>query len=436
MAIGLIQRYALGGTAVALALGAGIASAEAGGFAPHEQSTYFLGTAFAGTAAGGALSSMFWNPAAAGQFDGFNGSSNYSLIMPDTEITATGGALYGTGSSRSSGDIGDTALLPASYYSLQVNDQLVLGLGANVAFGLTTDSNFSWDGAQLARESRIVTYNFTPTAAYRLAPGVIIGAGVQIQYIDAQLRQAVGSPYGPTSAVKGDDVAFGFTAGILLTPADGTSIGLGFRSGLDHNLDGTFHISGLPGVDNVSAGLDLPEVVTLSLRQDLTPSWTLLGSVEWTNWSRLSQLEVFCDGAGTYCPASGVPLQPALPLNWEDGWMFSAGLEHKYNEQLTLRGGLAWEKSPIQSAEGRTVRVPDSDRFWLSAGASYEYNQWMTIDVAYAHLWGQDATTVQGVGLGPGGSTLLVGEVESSADIVSVGLRTKLDWLLNSNWMH
>ena len=105
MAIGLIQRCALGGTAVALALSAGIASAEAGGFAPHEQSTYFLGTAFAGTAAGGALSSMFWNPAAAGQFDGFNGSSNYSLIMPDTEITATGGALYGTGSSRSSGDI-------------------------------------------------------------------------------------------------------------------------------------------------------------------------------------------------------------------------------------------------------------------------------------------------------------------------------------------
>ena len=36
--------------------------ANAGGFAVHEQSVYGQGTSFAGIAAGGALSSMFWNP--------------------------------------------------------------------------------------------------------------------------------------------------------------------------------------------------------------------------------------------------------------------------------------------------------------------------------------------------------------------------------------
>jgi hypothetical protein len=37
------------------------AQANAGGFAVHEQSVYGQGTSFAGIAAGGALSSMYWN---------------------------------------------------------------------------------------------------------------------------------------------------------------------------------------------------------------------------------------------------------------------------------------------------------------------------------------------------------------------------------------
>ncbi len=404
----------------ALALTA--SSASAGGFAPHEQSSVFLGSAFAGSAAGGALSSMFWNPAALGQFDGINSDSTYSLVMPDTEITATGGPLFGSGTSRSSGDIGDTAILPASYFSYQLNDQIVLGMGVNAPFGLTTDGDFGWDGSMLARESKITTYNFTPTIAYRVAPGVIVGAGVQIEYIDAQLRQAAGAALGPTAAVKGDDVGFGFTAGILLSPGNGTSIGLGFRSMIEHDLEGTFHISGVPPQNQISANIELPEIVTLSLRQEITPAWTLLGTVEWTNWSRLPQLQIVCDAAGPpACGGAGVPLT-TLPLGWDDGWFFSAGLEHAYSEQLTLRGGVAYEISPIDSDEGRTIRVPDADRIWLSAGASYKYSETTTVDLSYAHVFIDDARTVQGGGA-------LVGDVESSADIISVGVRSKLDWM-------
>lgn len=417
------------GAAVALTGLAGTSAAYAGAFAPHEQSAYFMGSAFAGSAAGGALSSMFWNPAALGQFDGIQSDSSYSLIMPDTEITATGGALFGSGSSRSSGDIGDTAILPASYFSYQFNNAIVLGMGVNAPFGLTTDGDWGWDGSQLARESKITTYNFTPTVAYRVSPGVIVGAGLQVQFMDAQLRQAAGSPFGPTAAVKGDDWGFGFTAGILLQPAAGTSIGLGFRSKIEQELEGTFHITGVAATNSITANVDLPEIVTLSLRQDMMPNWTLLGTVEWTNWSRVPELAIICAEAGApACPAAGGPLTPGgvLPLGWDDGWYFSLGLEHQYNAQLTLRGGVAYEISPIDTAEGRTIRVPDSDRFWLTAGASYQYNENTTIDLSYAHLWAEDSTTIQGeTPVGPA----LIGDVEASADIISVGVRSKLDWL-------
>lgn len=439
--MGMASRHsrALQAGIATVALAATTSIASAGGFAPHEQSAYFLGTSFAGSAAGGALSSMFWNPAALGQFNGINSDSSYSLILPDTEITATGGILNGFSPNKSSGDIGDTAVLPASYFSYQLNDQAVLGLGVNAPFGLTTDGNYSWVGSPLARESKIATYNFTPTLAYRVSPGVIVAAGVQIEYIDAQLRSAFSAgapnPSGPTAAVKGDDWGFGFTAGILLTPATGTSIGLGFRSMIEHDLEGTFHIAGVPVQDQISANIELPEIVTLSLRQDLNPSWTLLGTVEWTNWSRLPQLQIVCQSSVVACPAvggAGKPLQ-TLELGWEDGWLFSAGLEHAYNSQLTLRGGVAYEISPIQNASGRTIRVPDADRIWLSAGASYKYSENTTFDLSYAHVFVEDATTVQHSSTGPGNPavTVFTGNVESSADIISVGVRSKLDWLLS-----
>ena len=48
------------------------AQADAGGFAIREQSAYGQGTSFAGIAAGGALSSMFWNPATITQVRGIS----------------------------------------------------------------------------------------------------------------------------------------------------------------------------------------------------------------------------------------------------------------------------------------------------------------------------------------------------------------------------
>ncbi len=52
------------------ALIATTADANAGGFAVREQSAYGQGSSFAGVAAGGSLSSMFWNPATMTQVPG------------------------------------------------------------------------------------------------------------------------------------------------------------------------------------------------------------------------------------------------------------------------------------------------------------------------------------------------------------------------------
>lgn len=392
-------------------------AAQAGGFAIREQSAQYQGMSYAGSASGGALSSIFWNPAATAILPGLNTESAYTIAFPDSKVTVTSAThpddpkntdIQGFPSST---DIGRFSFTGASYgaYRLSGYDpNLFVGFGFNSPFGLDTKpDNPRYQGAVLGRTAKLQTYNLNPTIAYRIAPGVILGAGVQIQSADTKLRYAAGSPGDPSTTFRGDDVAFGATAGILLQPTAGTSIGLGWRSRLNHDLEGDFGTAGHVKT-RAEAELKLPDIVTLSLTQAVAPNVRLLGTVEWTNWSRFESLRV-------------EPADVAIAANWNDGWFFALGGEYDHSERLTLRAGVAYEISPVDSPQERIITVPDADRVWLSAGASYRWSETTTIDLAYTHAFFDDARFDR---TSPGGFELK-GETESDADIFTVGLKMK-----------
>lgn len=79
---GRIKSVLLGCTSIGVLL-VTAAAANAGGFALREQSAYGQGSSFAGIAAGGALSSMFWNPATITQFNGKTVEQVVTGIMPN-----------------------------------------------------------------------------------------------------------------------------------------------------------------------------------------------------------------------------------------------------------------------------------------------------------------------------------------------------------------
>ena len=168
----------------------------------------------------------------------------------------------------------------------------------------------------------------------------------------------------------------------------GTSLGLGYRSAVGLDVSGAFRrgasLTGPAVVADAEAGITLPEQVTFSIRQALTPGWTLLGTVEWANWSRVGNVAAI--GAG--CGPSGAC--EVLNLNYRDGWLFALGAEYAYSPLLTLRGGVAYEISPIEDST-RDILVPDSNRVWVSLGASYRYSDHITVDLAYAHVFFEDA---------------------------------------------
>jgi long-chain fatty acid transport protein len=397
-------------------------AALSGGFAVSEQSSTFLGTAFAGSAAGGDLSSSFWNPAAFGiAHAGLSSQSSTTVILPDTEFsngqTTILGSVSGLGGGAST-SIDKVGVVGSSYGAYRFNDKMVVGLSITSPFGISSEADDqNWAGRFHSRAAEMLTVNAAPTLAYEIVPGVHIAAGVQLEYMKLKLWSAAPLllPVQPSLSIKLEDsIGVGYTAGILINTGLGSNIGLGFRSSIRHDLSGDFNtppIGPFPAESSpAGVSFDTPEMLTLSVVQSLTPQIRAMATVEWTNWSRISRI-----------PVQGVP-DAVLDAQWKDGWFISGGGEYDYSPDMTLRGGVAWEKSPVQSTPSLTA-LPDSDRLWLTMGGSYKYSQATTLDISYAHVF-FDASHLTGDTLAPSG-LILEADVTNSADIISFGMRTK-----------
>src|SRR5215467_14476109 len=134
MVINPLQRAVFLSSAMIVAAALGAGAASAGGFGVREQSVYFMGSAFAGSAAGTDISSMFWNSAATAAKTGCNSSSNMTVIFGRAEESGQAG-LFVTGATvRTSTDVGSDAAVPSSFTTCQLTDQLYVGLGMNAPF--------------------------------------------------------------------------------------------------------------------------------------------------------------------------------------------------------------------------------------------------------------------------------------------------------------
>jgi long-chain fatty acid transport protein len=420
------------------ALFAATVDANAGSFALREQSAYGQGSSFAGIAAGGALSSMYWNPAAITQFDGKAFESDITGIIPNVSHSYSNSSLasgpLGTlipGYRNGVDNSGNAALLPAMYVSWQLNPQLWAGLSINSPFGSSVNFPQIWAGAGYGQNTDIKTYNVAPTLAYKINDMISVAVGVQVQYMTvAYAVAAPGFPTGNMASISGNGYSYGYTLGATITPTPTTKIGIGYRSALNQKIDGDLTTTGIPGssAGGVNVGLNLPGILTVGLRQGIGDRFTLLAGVEWTNWSRIGTANLLTSAGA---PATIGPTAVTFPFQYSDGWFYSLGGEYVVDPTLKLRAGIAFEKSPITDGV-RTPRLPDNDRMWYSVGASYKVPQFrgVTADLGYSFINTKDTPLNLGPGSGnpwSNGTGFYVGSVSSHTSIFSLAVRYQWD---------
>ena len=385
-----------------------------------------MGQAFAGeNAYAGDPSVIFFNPAGMSALNGTRVSAGASFIFPNIEFnndgstTALGPGILGT---DEGGDIGENALVPSVYAMTSFGD-FRIGIGVNSPFGLSTEYEDGTIPRFAALHSSLRTINVNPVVSYQVTPWLALGAGAQIQRTDARLTNA--ALFGPagegTVELQADDVGFGFTAGALVTPWAGTKLGLGFRSSVNHTLDGDVKINPPVGSSvtlDASADLETPESLGVSLSQQVTDRLSLSGTVEWTNWSRFNELRVKFDAGG---PDSVTEEQ------WDDTFFFSLGADYKLTDRLTIRGGVAYDQSPV-SDKFRTARLPDEDRYWIAIGGTYAVTDAISIDAGYTHIFVKDASINEGFNVTPTGSVAgtLNGNYDEGIDIFGIQVNFRI----------
>ncbi|MCG8368612.1 MAG: OmpP1/FadL family transporter [Pseudanabaenales cyanobacterium] len=403
-------------------------SAFASGFALVEQSVPNLGNAASGGAAGiDDASTIFFNPAGLTRLEGDSFVGAGYLILPTTKFRNQGSTVGGAPAlGGNGGDAGPTSFVPNLYGAWSLSDRVKVGIGVNAPFGLATEYDSDWVGRYQAIESELITININPTVAAKLTDNFSVGVGLDVQYARAELSNAIdfGSFIGLSqqadglSEVEGDDWSVGYNVGVLYEPTETTRIGLAYRSAITHTLQGAADFAvptaaapltatGQFTDTDASAELKLPDSLSFGVYQELSPQWSIVGDVTWTNWSRFEELRIEFDN-----PAQEDVVQPE---NWEDTVRIGFGINYKPDEIWTLRAGAAYDPSPVDD-QFVTAEIPDSDRFWVTVGAGYRPSDNISLDVAYAHLFFNDRAISQSDPVAGD----LIGTYESQADIVGV----------------
>lgn len=435
------------------------AHSHGAGFAIIEQSVSGLGNAFAGAAASSQdASTIYFNPAGMTQLPERELVGAAHVIFPSFEFADAGSrTTLGTPlSGGDGGDAGETKVVPNFYYARALNERTRVGLGVGAPFGLATDYDSDWKGRYQALKSEVATVNINPSIAHALNKGVSVGFGVNAQYLDAQLTSAVdfavaclgaappaacaAQGLGPTNvqtaAASGhsdntaDDWGWGYNFGVLFEPMEGTRVGLAYRSKIDYELEGqgdftlASNVANAAGNGNPAATLaavftdspitvdiTMPETLSLSAYHEINSRWAVMGDITRTRWSRIPELRIEF--------ANPLKSDSVEVLDWEDVNRYSLGVNYRYSNQLVIRGGLAYDETPVPDAARRTPRLPDNDRRWIAVGFSYRGSDRFSFDFGYAHLFLSD-TAIDRTGLL---NDQLTGTYESEVDIASAQVR-------------
>lgn len=400
-----MQRATFKVALTAIAVAAAFAStAHAAGFMLTEQSAGSLGRAYAGAGVDGTdLSGVYYNPATmvlhkgtAVQLGLVGVGLNLDYVDDETGATANG---------RNKAEV-----IPHGYFTHQINDTVWFGLGVTVPFGMGTEYDEQWIRNQRGISANIMTVDINPNFAFKLSEKFSFGFGVSLQYAQADLtmrlkQETENGLAEATSEIDADSIAWGWNVGFMWRPVENFRVGVSYRSQIRHDAEGdltidnpnalgnaAFSAMGMLGEFDGFATVTAPAWAMASVAWDVNDLVSLYGTFRWTDWSSFDKLEITSNGVA-HIPVDGVgivdqPIGSVVHNNWRDTYLGSLGMDLRLTDWWTLRGGIAYESSPISKPEYRTAIIPDADRWWFAIGSSFKWNDNFQTDVSFAHLHG------------------------------------------------
>jgi len=368
-------------------------------FQLNETSASGLGRAFAGDAViADDAAVLARNPAAMALFDKKSLSLSATYIDPGVKIEGVSGPdILGTDFDANELDqdgVVPSAIIPAAYFINPVNDTFAYGLAINSNYGLKSEYGTNYAAGSIGGITDLKTINANISGSYRVNEQLSLGLGLNVVYGEAELIRHAGSvlengisipgvglvfPPVPSSTeivnMSGDDFGFGFNVGVVYEINSDHRLGFAYRSKVELAFEGDYTGLGTPTEDG-NLTIDMPAITEFSGFHQLTAQWAAQYSIMFTQWSSFEKLEAYAGGALAF----------EKQESFEDTYRFALGATYNFDQDLTLRMGVAFDQSA--AADHRSISIPDSDRLWYSAGATYKLNETDSVDFAIAYVNG------------------------------------------------
>lgn len=418
--------------------------ASSGGFALIGQSARSAGTGYAGASAlAGGPDTVHYNPSGMAFIDDRIVSASADFLFPRSKFDDGGSTdVLGLPRIGNDGNGAEFGIVPSSYLVLPLGDDFRFGAALNAPFGQATEYGPAFTGRYEALTSELLVIDASIALSAKLSPNFSIGGGFDFVYVDTELTNAVdygavclgvvgpdcfGLGLAPQTAdgelsLKADGFSTGFNLGVMGS-FDWGRIGLAFRAPVSVGLSGTARFDVPPQAGFLTGTgafldttarttLDLPATVSLGATIFATEDLTLMGQVIWTNWSTVDQTVVRFDN----------PAQPDAVLNsqYDDSVYVAIGATYAYDDRLTLRGGLAFDQTPLND-RFRTPRLPGESTYSIALGLGYALTESVEFDVAYQHFFFKEAD----YDFSDPASGRLVGSTDNASDVFSMQLSWK-----------
>lgn len=344
-------------------------AAGAEGFAINEWSAEGVAMGGARMFAEGDAANVAYNPASITKVDGeaFKVSATYLSPHGEYDLYNKNGDVIDNGTNRV-----HFGFAPGTYYVKKLNDKDWFGIGAFSRFAMVSEFERDSDVSTNAFLSRLNGVSVTPTFAHKFDDKWSAAVGAEINYVGLTMEKNAmlkDENYGtiPTHT-KGESYALGWNAAANYAFDDKNEIGVVYRSRIKHSMEADFnaYTAAVTLSGDAYGEVTLPESWHIGYSHKFNDKTRVELNAVRTGWDSYKNLDIMVSGTDNLM-FDGLH---ESPKNWEDGWRYAIGVEHKLSDKYTLMAGFAYDESSIPY-HGGDFMVPTGNRRTYSIGARY-----------------------------------------------------------------
>ena len=329
----------------------------------------------------GDAANVAYNPASITKIQGKAMKLSATYLSPhgqyDMELNNVGQAL---GKETSGRNRVHPAWAPGSYYVRQIDEKNWIGTGTFARFAMVSEFE---NGSAASFNSRLAKLNgisFTPVFAHKFDEKWSAAVGAEINYVGLELQKNLPlNPNGVPLTVEGDSYALGWNAAANYTFDDKNEIGVVYRSRMTHSLEADVELNGKDhgGAYGV---VTLPDTWSIGYNHKFDDKTRVELNATRTMWSTYDSLDITFDNP----LIPGTPNTVPSPKNWESGWRYAIGAEHKLSDKYSVMAGLAYDGSCIPY-DGADFIVPTGNRKTYTIGGQYHDDK-QTLGVTLGYM--------------------------------------------------